>query len=306
MRKRMQAVSDLQPAVTVDPRDTNSPPRCPECGYVLIGLASRNCPECGSALGEDLDVYRGYQLPGIWARNRPFRLLRGIFAVLRHPTKTLAMCGDPQRVTIPRAVVFAAIVSLALVALWPALRVAGVIIACSTVQWRDAAFWRFAFGADCLGTLLESQTWFNKWIWESWSIARWWLLFWALALLLGVFAGGTTRLGARSRMAAVCCRLLLFAPWIALLEIGYLVGVWIDDPQTVPEPSTIFAVDWTHWPVRPWLIRGVLPSAAVGYLFFRAVLCWRRHAAIVAGILFAPVAIYASIAWSILYMGFRR
>jgi hypothetical protein len=45
----------------------------------------------------------------------------------------------------------------------------------------------------------------------------------------------------------------------------------------------------------------VLPNA-VGYVFFRAVLEWRRPIAVLAALALVPVAIYASIAWSIVFM----
>lgn len=295
----------LQAAGRTNPRDAEPPPRCPECGYVLLGLPSRTCPECGFEFGNDLDAYRGYQPPRTWQRGQPFRPLRGIFAVLRHPVRTLAVCDNPQRVTLARAAISAGLVSIALVVTWPVIREGGQFVACGVLRWRDPAFWSSVFSDAFLGTLLDPRTWLRLCHWELWSIARWWLMFGALAISLGALGGGMSRTSQRSVIATVLCRLLLFAPWVALLEIGYLLGVWIDEPQVVPEPSTFFALDWTHWavwPQRSWLIRGILPSAIVGYLFFRAVLGWRRATAIVWAIIFIPIAIYASIAWSILYM----
>jgi hypothetical protein len=145
----------------------------------------------------------------------------------------------------------------------------------------------------------ELTSWF-RWRtyggWEAWSVLRWWLLFAGLSetfLPLGQPAPARWR------------RLMLFAPWIAVLEIGYLVGVWAANPMVVPEPNTLFA-RWPFLPVdvltnRYWLVRGVVPTLAVGLVFARAVLGWRWPWAAVLAACLVPVALVYSAVWTCLF-----
>ena len=113
------------------------------------------------------------------------------------------------------------------------------------------------------------------------------------------------------------CRLLLLAPWLAVLEVGLYLGVSLTDFGTVAEPSTTFG-HWTatfrhriyatghFWAF--WLARTVLPMGVVGFLFFRGVTRWRPLPAALGAAAFVLPAIALQITWSDLWLrwGLRR
>ena len=143
---------------------------------------------------------------------------------------------------------------------------------------------------------------------------RWWMLFGALTIWVAAWKSpGEPR-------AKLWRDLLRFAPWLALLEIGYLFGAWFayGGFQVVPEPSTTWAnpsvirlgLDperLTHWflnprPLRFWLLRGSAPTFLVGLAYFRSVAGRGWLAAIIGSALLIPVAIWLSCGWSGLYL----
>ena len=184
--------------------------------------------------------------------------------------------------------------TILLIAIWPIIKEFGLVMSYlistgggepGSGIWQQ--FWR-------------DVTWPFRWRtycgWEAWSCARWWLLFALLAL------GLPSALPREQRFR----RLMLFAPWIALLELGYLVGVWFANPSVVPEPNTLFAT--SEMPASAvftspyWLARGVIPTLAVGMVFGRAVLGWRWPASVTLALLLVPVALLYSAFWTVLFM----
>ena len=99
------------------------------------------------------------------------------------------------------------------------------------------------------------------------------------------------------------------APWLIVLEVAFLIGVWIESPNTVPEPSTGFVVGifswdlwhWDCWLDRGWLIRGALPTFIAGFVFFASVLRWWRVASVIAALVLVPVALLLSVACTVAY-----
>jgi hypothetical protein len=190
--------------------------------------------------------------------------------------------------------VFALIVTLLLIALWPIIKEVGLVVSVLISSGGPPP------GAQLGQQLWRELTWPFRWRtycgWEAWSVARWWLLFGALAMAL------PSNLPREQRFR----RLMLFAPWIALLEIGYLVGVWFVRPTIVPEPNTLFAT----WPISVtevltnsyWLARGALPTLAVGLVFARAVLTWPWPASATLAMILVPTALLFSALWTWLFM----
>jgi hypothetical protein len=151
--------------------------------------------------------------------------------------------------------------------------------------------------------LRDPMHWRRVGVWEAWSISRWWILLATIALIWPSSAAKPEAdRGVRSERLV---RLLLFAPWISFLELLFLVGVWFVMPAVVPEPSTLFGISadsfWAMCTERFWLVRGVLPSAAVGLVFFRAVLGCRWHTALILSLAFIPLALATSVVWSLLF-----
>jgi hypothetical protein len=135
-------------------------------------------------------------------------------------------------------------------------------------------------------------------IWPAWDQLRWWLLFGTLAIIVAVWhdARHAAQPGGMVRR-----RFLAFVPWIAVLELGYLCGVWVDDPFIVPEISTIWGYDLDE-PLEPltsrlWLARGVLPTLVVAFVFFRQVVHAGWKWAILFSIALVPAALVLSALW---------
>jgi len=198
--------------------------------------------------------------------------------------------------------VFATAISAATVLAWPLIREVGLWVTAFFV-WPSSTWWRCitTWGISVLAT---PSRWTDVWLWEAWSLARWWLLFASLTALL---PSGRRAASAPTRRKGAwqgTCRLLLFAPWLLVLEVGFLIGVWIESPMTVPEPSTIFVTlwSWTEWLDRTWLIRGTVPAFGVGFVYFRYVLGWRRTASVLASIVFIPAALIVSVIWSHIFV----
>src|SRR5262245_47135200 len=145
--------------------------------------------------------------------------------------------------------------------------------------------------------------------WEFFSLMRWWILFGSLATL---WVAVTWPLRKRFNFdsAAQCfSRLLAFAPWLVVIETAFLVGVWTNSPNTVPEPSThfvegVFSWDlwhWDCWQGAVWMSRGFIPTLVVMALFFRSVLRWPWLFAGASAACSIPLALLLSVAWSVLY-----
>jgi hypothetical protein len=102
---------------------------------------------------------------------------------------------------------------------------------------------------------------------------------------------------------------MLFAPWLLVLEVTFLIGVWIKLPILVPEPSTGFVVGifswdlwhWDCWIDHGWLIRGAIPTFIAGCVFFGRVLNWHWLVAMVAAVILVPIALTLSVACTVAY-----
>jgi hypothetical protein len=207
-----------------------------------------------------------------------------------------------MRATTRRALAFAMCVSLLSVALWPVVVTAGLLAAGTIVFW--GPYWGRYMASD-IGLRSFRRVFYSPglWKWEAWSLARWWLLFGVLTLSVHGWKRLRTRACRQPSSSERLRRLLLFAPWIFALELGFLVGVWIDNVAVVPEPATLFVSgwSWTRWLWRDWLVRGVVPTVLVGTLFFRHVACWRWPRALVAALILVPLALNLAVAWSWLW-----
>jgi hypothetical protein len=212
--------------------------------------------------------------------------------------------------TLPTSLIVAALSMLTLVGLWPLLREVGLVVsllarqpvATYTYTWADA-------GRSMSEAFSSSRYWLRLWQWEAWSAGRWWLLFGAILLAWLTLSMPLRRRLKLEPLSATLARFLAFAPWIIVLEVAFLIGVWIESPSTVPEPSTGFVVgifDWKlwHWDCwldREWLVRGALPTFLAGAVFFAGVLRWRWPVAIVAAIVLIPIALLLSVACTVAY-----
>jgi hypothetical protein len=274
-------------------------PECTKCGYNLYGITSANCPECGHDIVSDPSFRTPSLIATPWSRWKPRPLAFGIAAVVAAPLKTLRHCDSPQRVTVTRAILFAAMVMGLLVGLWPLIKETGLTIAVATTS----ATWSLNDAASYLPKeLSKPRLWRINCGWELWSVTRWWLLF---GLIVFIFPDHSHRQNIRSPHQIHLCRLMLFAPWIAILELGHLFGVWFVDQTVVPEPSTIFAM-WpvsltTMWTNSIWLTRAVVPTFFVGLVFARAVTGWRWPIALLFAMTLVPVGMLLSVTWSCLF-----
>jgi hypothetical protein len=209
------------------------------------------------------------------------------------------------------SLLIAAIYSLTLVGLWPALREIGLQISMATFHsggWTLTSAWQ-SF-AEAMGS---GGYWLRLIQWETWSLGRWWLLFGLLTLLVLAVSQLVSRLlsrpGWRQPVTETLARWLAIAPWLVVLEMAFLIGVWVRSPNTVPEPSTGFVVGifnwglwhWDAWLDRDWLVRGALPTIVVASVYFVQVARWPWWAALVAAILLVPVALLLSIATTVAY-----
>lgn len=140
-------------------------------------------------------------------------------------------------------------------------------------------------------------------------MGRWWLLFGTITLLWVAVSLPLKRWLKIGSTLGILARFLAFAPWFIVLEVAFLIGVWINSPNTVPEPSTGFVVGifswdlwhWDCWLDRGWLIRGALPTSLAGTVFFAGVVQWRWPFAFFAAMLLVPVALMMSVACTVAY-----
>jgi hypothetical protein len=198
--------------------------------------------------------------------------------------------------------------TVTLIGLWPALREIGLQLAIASFQpleqftWKDAA-------RSMTNAFASREYWLRLWEWEAWSIGRWWLLFVAITLLWLAASSSLVRRLKSDRLWQTLARFLAFAPWLIVLEVSFLIGVWIEEPLIVPEPSTGFVVGifswdlwhWDCWLDRRWLVRGALPTFLAGSVFFAGVLRWRWPAAVAAALVLIPIALVLSVACTVAY-----
>ena len=128
-------------------------------------------------------------------------------------------------------------------------------------------------------------------------------MFGALAAIFPVvFSGNAFQISTRSGVARFVA-LAFFAPWILVLEIGFLVIAYIGC-DCVPEPSTLFVSGgwtWSRWLHSDWLTRAI-PLFLVALTYFRTVFAWRWTACTIAACIFVPVGLNVSVLWSALYI----
>lgn len=232
--------------------------------------------------------------------NRPvLRCLLRPFQSLRPPAQTPTLAAGS---------LIALLSTLTLVGLWPLIREVGLNLSLFALQPIPNYTYTSSDAARSVTEVFGSAGyWIRNWQWELWAVGRWWLLFGVLtALWLIASAPIRFRLTHAQHGWA---RFLAFTPWFIVLEMTFLIGVWIESPLTVPEPSTGFVVGifswdlwhWDCWLDRGWLIRGAMPSFVAGIVFFRGVLQWWWSAAIVAAVLLVPIAILHSIACTVAF-----
>lgn len=209
--------------------------------------------------------------------------------------------------SLREGLLIAALYSLTLVVLWPALREIGLQISMSTFHsggWSLAWAWQ-----SFLEAVGSGGYWLRLIQWEAWSLGRWWLLFGALTIVVLLLSRITSGLARRLSWPATLSRFLAFAPWLVALEMAFLIGVWIRCPNTVPEPSTGFVVGifnwglwhWDAWLDPGWLARGALPTLVVASVFFVQVTRWPGWLSLMAAALLVPAALLLSIAATVAY-----
>jgi hypothetical protein len=247
-------------------------------------------------LSKDLDQYLRRRLSTPWSAPTPRPLWRGIWPVLRHPLRTLELAADRRRVTGRRAVLFALVVSAAVVAVWPAI-FWGSELAFAAPGWlRHPRELQEGVLYVWQNDVVRRPLYVLIWKWEAWSVLRWWLFF------LAACAVATER---RERRA-MWRRLLLFSPWIGVLDLLLALGALAQG--AAPEPYNVWAtVTWwqrdlwslSAWPA--WRYRMAMAMLPVGWIFMRSVTRWRPLGAGIAAALFVPAAIYLSILWTDLW-----
>jgi hypothetical protein len=223
------------------------------------------------------------------------------------PLQLLRLCAAKQSPPLATSGVVALASTLVLIGLWPVLREAGCSFSLLSLQ--PIAFTREDAYSSMVEAFSSGGYWLRLWKWEAWAVGRWWLLFGGLTL--GWLAAA---LPFRQQLnleppSSMLARLLAFAPWLIVLEVCFLIGIWVSTPNVVPEPSTGFVVGifswqlwhWDCWLNREWLVRGALPSLAAGCVFFAGVLRWRWPAALLAAILLIPIALWLSVACTVAY-----
>jgi hypothetical protein len=226
---------------------------------------------------------------------------------LAAPLRFLGLLQPEQIPSLGSCAIVALVTTGTIVGMWPLIREFGVTLAVA-FDWGTDQAWKTAQGMP--NTFRSSRYWLSLFKWELWAVGRWWFLFGAITLLW-IFVSTLRERRPRSQLGSdLLKRLLLFAPWIVVLEVSFLIGVWIADPQpVVPEPSTGFVVGifnwklwhWDCWLDRGWLIRGAAPTFVAGTVFFRTVLRWHWLAVVVGALCLIPIALTLSIASTVLY-----
>ncbi|HXT60640.1 MAG TPA: hypothetical protein VN699_18510 [Pirellulales bacterium] len=230
-----------------------------------------------------------------------------ILSTRRRLFQYLGLCQPADCPSLAAGFTVAVLSSIALAGLWPAIREIGLLMAL-VLAWPLDQIWDYAT-RSIPETFLRGEYWLRLGRWELWSLGRWWLLFGAVLSLWLVLSSPFRRWLRCEPWSRTLARFLLFAPWLVVLEVAFLIGVWIESPNTVPEPSTGFVVGifswnlwhWDCWMNRGWMIRGALPTFVAGCAFFTQVLRWRRLATMIAALLLIPIALMLSVACTVAY-----
>ena len=236
-------------------------------------------------------------------RTRAESMIRAMLS----PFRFFGLCLCDEVASLLPALVVAVVSTVVLIGLWPAIREIGLAIALvsNPHEWYVWDYVRQSVPS----TFSRPSYWSRLWYWELWSVGRWWLLFGAILLLWRVVLVALPRRWQRDGTLQMLARFFAFAPWLIVLEMGFLAGVWVTSPQIVPEPSTGFVVGifswdlwhWDCWLDRGWLIRGAVPTLVAGSIFFARVLRWPWPAAAIAGLLLIPIALVLSVACTVAY-----
>ena len=190
------------------------------------------------------------------------------------------------RVAKGRAVAVAVVTTTITVFGWAVIRDLTLAAYFGIVEGRDG-------GMYFLSPLLnfERSHWLRQMTWEGCSFLRLWMMFGAVTVLLG---GRDLRMALR--------RLMLFAPWMAVLDWLLLISGLIFC-KCVPEPATLWpGFDWADLPF--WVIRSAIPGSIVGYIYLRKVLRWRVRIAGPLAIGFVPLLSLVSAGCANLYLRF--
>jgi hypothetical protein len=224
------------------------------------------------------------------------------------PLEWLGLWQPTPAPSLVSGLVTAIVSMITLVGLWPAAREIG--LNASLLSLQPTAFYSWEMAARSVTEAFSSpRYWLRLWQWEAWSAGRWWLLLCAI-LLAWLLVSAPFRLWLKSESAsATLARFFAFAPWIIVLEYCFLIGVWVESPNTVPEPSTGFVVGifnwnlwhWDCWLDRGWLIRGAVPTYVAAVVFFTNVLRRRWPFALIAAVALVPVALVLSVACTVAY-----
>jgi hypothetical protein len=226
------------------------------------------------------------------------------------PARTLRVLGLTHTLDCPplsAAALVAVIYSLVVVALWPVIREVG--LQCAIVAYKPEVYsveWSLR---SITGAFSDRGYWLRLWQWECWALTRWWLLFTMMLGLWLTISAPFSRQPSGQRWICPLARLLTFAPWLVVLEVSFLIGVWVRSPMTVPEPSTGFVVGifswdlwhWDCWLNHDWLVRGAIPTLLAGFVFFQRVMRWPGSLALVAAAILIPLALMLSIASTVAY-----
>lgn len=229
---------------------------------------------------------------------------------LRRPLRFLGLWQPSHAPSLVASLTTGLISTIVLVGLWPLIREIGLNLALGTLQPIEKYTYTFNDAARSMrDAFSETEYWTWVWQWELWSLGRWWLLFGALVLFWLAASLLLKRWFEFECVTSTIGRFLAFAPWFIVLEVTFLIGVWIESPGTVAEPSTGFVVGifawelwhWDCWLDRGWIIRGALPTFIAGVVFFPSVLRWWWVPSAIAAIILVPIALLLSVACTVAY-----
>jgi hypothetical protein len=279
------------------PSPTPDAPHCLNCEYTLSGLANAShCPECGVALPVDRSLLYGPRAFGL-DRLRLSGLLRASWFALRHPVRACRAADSERCVGKMPALAFAAFWTALTIYLYPTARLLGMTLAFGIKE------------GPAVGLRINARYWlpalnpiYQHFPWEAWAITRWWVFFVPLALGAAMLDRERDHAAGRAMR-----RLLVFTPWFALLEAGFLAASYLTEYNVVPEPSTLFGsyLGWAALLHPPWPLR-MIPTFLITLLFARAVMKWRWTPAIAVAAIATPIAIRISVLWCWLYIWARN
>lgn len=221
--------------------------------------------------------------------------------------RRLGLCPRENGPSLIAGLATGIISTVTLVGLWPAIREIGLMMSPTSTQSVSETWQNALQGVPVAFSRI--RYWPRLWKWEIWSLGRWWLMFGVIVLSWLAISLPCNRGQYIHRTSRTLARFLAFAPWFIVLELAFLIGVWIESPNTVPEPSTIFVVGifswdlwhWDCWLDRGWLIRGAIPTFIAGVVFFAAVFRWWWVLSAIAAIILVPVALLLSVACTVAY-----